>query len=46
MPMELYSMWHQYPWVFGELACDMKMMLTEAVTATSILTIVVVSFER
>ena len=29
---ELYLMWHQYPWIFGEFACDTKIVITEAIT--------------
>ena len=46
MPSELYLMWRQYPWTFGDVVCDLKIVLTEAVTYASILTIVAFSFER
>ena len=46
MPSELYLMWQQYPWPFGDLMCDLKIVLAEAVTYASILTIVAFSFER
>ena len=39
-------MWHQYPWVFGEFACDTKIVITEAITYASILTIVAFTGER
>ncbi len=46
MPIEVYSMWHQYPWPFGEVACDLKTVVTEAVTCASILTVVTFTVER
>ena len=46
MPFELYLLWRQYPWDFGELACDAKMLTTETVTYSSILTIVAFTVER
>lgn len=46
MPLELYQVWVQYPWPFGEFACDAKIVVTEAVIYASILTIVAFSFER
>ena len=46
LPSELYLMWHQYPWVFGEFACDTKIVVTEAITYASILTIVSFTCER
>lgn len=46
MPFELYWLWRQYPWVFGEIICDAKMLMTETVTYSSILTIVAFTVER
>ena len=46
MPFELYWLWRQYPWVFGEAICDAKMLTTETVTYASILTIVAFTVER
>jgi len=46
MPVELFLMWHQYPWVFGELGCDLRGILTECTTYASILTIVAFTTER
>ena len=46
MPLEVYVMFHQYPWTFGESLCDFKAVLTEAVTCASILTVVSFSAER
>ena len=46
MPLEVYSMWHQYPWRFGEAMCDFKTVFTESVTCASILTVVTFTVER
>ena len=46
MPFELYLLWRQYPWVFGDVICDAKMLTSETVTYSSILTIVAFSVER
>ena len=37
MPSEVYLMWQQYPWTFGDLACDAKIVVTEAIIYASIL---------
>lgn len=46
MPFEMYLQWRQYPWVLGEFVCDSKMLITETVTYSSILTIVAFTTER
>ena len=46
MPVELFVMWHQYPWIFSELGCDIRGILTECTTYASILTIVAFTTER
>ena len=46
MPGELYLMWRQYPWPFGDFTCDLKIVLTETIIYASILTIVAFSCER
>ena len=46
MPSELYLMWQQYPWIFGDLACDAKIVVTETIIYASILTIVAFTIER
>lgn len=46
MPFEVYLLWNQYPWNFGHFACDTKMLTTEAVTYSSIFTIVAFTVER
>ena len=38
MPFELYWLWRQYPWVFGEAICDAKMLTTETVTYITFMT--------
>ena len=39
MPNELYHIWRQYPWTFGEFVCQFKTVLQEAINHVSILTI-------
>ena len=46
MPSELYLMWQQYPWTFGDFACDAKIVVTEAIIYASIFTVVAFSCER
>ena len=46
LPIELYEMWHQYPWMFSHAACDVKTVAQEAITYASILTVVSFSVER
>ena len=46
MPSELYLLWHQYPWTFGDFACDAKIVVTETIIYVSILTVVAFSGER
>ena len=46
MPIELYLLWQQYPWTFGDIACDAKIVVTEAIIYVSILNIVAFSCER
>lgn len=46
MPAELYLMWRQYPWTFGEVLCDVKVVITETLIYASILTIVAFTIER
>ena len=44
--MELYLLYQQYPWDFGETLCDLKAILTESFINCSVLTIVAFSGER
>ena len=46
MPMEVYILWRQYPWDFGEFACDAKVIIQESMTFASVLTIVAFTLER
>ena len=46
MPSEVYLMWQQYPWPWGDIACDAKIVITETIIYASILTIVAFSCER
>ena len=46
MPFELYLLWRQYPWDFGELVCDAKVLTQETITYSSIFTIVAFTVER
>jgi hypothetical protein len=42
----VYQLWRQYPWVFGEFACNAKMLTMETVTYASIFTILAFTVER
>lgn len=46
LPVEVYQMWVQYPWPWGESACRLRAMMPELVTNVSVLTILAVSGER
>ncbi|ELK17293.1 Neuromedin-U receptor 2 [Pteropus alecto] len=46
MPLEVYEMWRNYPFLFGPLGCYFKTALFETVCFTSILSITTVSVER
>ncbi|XP_050701006.1 neuromedin-U receptor 2-like isoform X2 [Eriocheir sinensis] len=46
LPLEVYQMWVQYPWPWGESACRLRAMMPELVTHVSVLTILAVSGER
>lgn len=46
LPMEVYLMWVQYPWPWGEAACRLRAMMPELVAHVSVLTILAVSGER
>ena len=39
LPNELHDLWEHYPWRLGDFACDVKVVVQEAVTYVSILTI-------
>ena len=44
--MELFTLWQQYPWIFGHVLCVLRYVLPEATTYASILTIVAFTAER
>ncbi|XP_023222397.1 neuropeptides capa receptor-like [Centruroides sculpturatus] len=46
MPLELYTLWQQYPWSLGNAMCELRAIVPEATTYASILTIVTFSTER
>ena len=46
MPSEVYLMWHKYPWIFGHLACDAKIVLTEGISYAAVGTGIAASAER
>ncbi|RWS27185.1 alpha-1B adrenergic receptor-like protein, partial [Leptotrombidium deliense] len=46
VPLELYVLWHQYPWNLGLLVCQMKHLISEATSYASILTLVTFTLER
>ncbi|XP_074543928.1 neuromedin-U receptor 1-like [Halichoeres trimaculatus] len=46
MPLELYEMWQNYPFLMGEVGCYFKTFLFEAVCFASILNVTALSVER
>ncbi|XP_008054774.1 neuromedin-U receptor 2 [Carlito syrichta] len=46
MPLEVYEMWHNYPFPFGPVGCYFKTALFETVCCASILSVTTVSVER
>lgn len=46
MPLELFSFWQQYPWIFGDTICKLRAVVSEATASASILTIVAFTTER
>ncbi|XP_022068926.2 neuromedin-U receptor 1-like [Acanthochromis polyacanthus] len=46
MPLELYDMWQNYPFLFGEGGCYFKTFLFETVCFASILNVTALSVER
>uniref|UniRef100_UPI00358F523E neuromedin-U receptor 2-like n=1 Tax=Myxine glutinosa TaxID=7769 RepID=UPI00358F523E len=46
MPLELYEMWSNYPFLFGRLGCYISTSLFETVCLASILNVNTLSFER
>ena len=46
IPVETYTMWSAYPWIFGETFCVLRSMASETSTYASILTITAFTVER
>lgn len=46
MPLEIYELWQNYPFPFGEVGCYFKTFLFETVCFASILNVTVLSVER
>ena len=46
LPLETYSFWQAYPWIFGEAFCLIRTMAAETSTYASILTITAFTVER
>lgn len=46
MPLEVYEMWSNYPFLFGTIGCYLKTALFETVCFASILSVTTVSVER
>ncbi|XP_070273205.1 neuromedin-U receptor 2 [Myotis yumanensis] len=46
MPLEVYEMWRNYPFLFGPVGCYFKTALFETVCFASILSVTTVSVER
>lgn len=46
LPLETYTFWSAYPWVFGEAFCVMRTVAAETSTYASILTITAFTVER
>ena len=45
-PQEVYLTWYKYPYIFGEIFCQLRGMIAETTTNASILTIVAFTIER
>lgn len=46
LPPETYSIWHAYPWIFGEVCCVARTLFAEMCTNASIFTITAFTIER
>jgi neuromedin U receptor 1 len=46
LPLETYTFWSAYPWIFGETFCVVRSMAAETSTYASILTITAFTVER
>ncbi|XP_054169093.1 neuromedin-U receptor 2-like [Oppia nitens] len=46
MPLELYTLWHQYPFSLGVTICRLKSLVPESTANASVLTLVTFTLER
>ncbi|UXI17444.1 RNA-binding protein PNO1-like [Sarcoptes scabiei] len=46
LPLELYTLWHQYPWQLGSAMCRLKTFILEGTANASVLTLVAFTVER
>ncbi|CAG2164736.1 unnamed protein product [Oppiella nova] len=46
MPLELYTLWHQYPFSLGLAICRLKSLVPESTANASVLTLVTFTLER
>ena len=46
IPMEIVLYWRNYPILFGEIGCDLGMVISELVNYVSILTMIALTIER
>nr|XP_046908755.1 neuromedin-U receptor 2-like [Dermatophagoides farinae] len=46
LPLELYTLWHQYPWQLGPIMCSLKTLILEGTANASVLTLVAFTVER
>ncbi|TSK16211.1 Neuromedin-U receptor 2 [Bagarius yarrelli] len=46
MPLEIYDLWQNYPFPFGESICCFKIFLFETVCFASVLNVMILSIER
>ena len=46
MPIEIFLIWHQYPWPFGNIGCGFITLASELVTNVSIITMIAFTIER
>ncbi|KAG1656447.1 Neuropeptides capa receptor [Nymphon striatum] len=46
LPNDLYVYWHQYPYIFGQVVCSVRALVSEMTSNASVLTIMAFTFER
>lgn len=44
--MEIFLLWNQYPWPFGNFGCALFTLISELVTHVSIITMIAFTIER